>query len=185
MKKRLYVIFALAAIIGSFSFAQASNPKEKAFLYVIKNADASELKALAFALAKAGYARTLTVMKPDLNHVGSARLEQTMQMLDGPISGYSSNTRFQLALDYALSTFKRMPYRFKRSLDSLKNRGVSEKESRISILNNELHQLDKPYQYVVRALKKKNVNWPDELKKMNYKTLLGGWSSFTWQAQSA
>ncbi len=185
MRKRLYVIFALAATIGNFSFAQASNPKEKAFLYVIKHADAPELKALAFALAKAGYKRSIEVMKPVLEPAGLRKLEQTLAALEGPVSQYASNTRFQLAKEYALSTFNKMPYRFQRSLKASEKKGDSEKEGRIGILNNELYILNKPYQYVVRALKKKNVNWPDDLKRMNFKTVFGGWSSFTWQAQSA
>lgn len=180
------LIGALVAIIAIESHEiSANNAHERAFLYVIKKADSQELKALAFAIAIAGYRRALEIMKSELNHVGSLRLQNTIDALRPLGAKYAFNTRFQLAKTYALSTFSKLPYRFQSKLKALINGGTTELEAKKVLLNNELKELNKPYQYVVHALKKKGAGWPDELRKLNYKTLLAGWSSFVWQAQSA
>ena len=177
-------IVALVAGIGIVGSLQATSPGEKAFLYIMKHGDTQETKALALAIAKAGYQRALDIMKPELNHVGLGKLEQTIQTIDQATGGYEYDTRFQLALAYALSSFKKLPFRFRKALVDLQNKGISEGEGRKSILKNELYTLNQPYQYVVRAMKKKKIAWPQELKKINYETLLRNWSSFMWQAQS-
>ena len=182
---KMRIILALGcSTITLFSGIQAA--EQKAFEYELKSGDVKELKALALSLALEAYKRAITLLKPQLNNTGSYKLEQAINGLKGAISSYGSNTRFQLARNYAVNKFNKLPYQFKSMYNKIKNSKKSATDEQIhrAILKAELKVLNTFYRDVIQAMQGKRTSWPHELSELNYKTLLGNWSSFVWQAQS-
>jgi hypothetical protein len=184
-----YMIFLLLCIFINTHqiYAQYKTPS---FKQKIQRLNPNQLKALALAIALEGYQKALEMVKPLMNE-GQVKLQGSINTIKIAIAPYEQDHYFMDAKKAALtSKFTYMIHNYANLIIAKKRAEpmLTDQEAGNKIFENALAELNNAYTKIINTLFEKThgkntMAWPSSIKTLDFNTLMGNWSSFTYQAQ--